>query len=167
MPPMPLRRLILLAAAAVLLLAAAGCADRETTSNEGTTAEPVLKADVSKSQISTYPAGSAERTVLGWWRDVQLNDPEPARQYYAEPPTLPDLAGQFNYVQGQLAGKVKVSSVEEKKGKALVRVEWSQPEGATQEVTLRLSKKGSGWVLLDTRFLDEIVAKLQREEAGG
>ena len=115
-------------------------------------------------QIERTPSGTPERALLEWWRDVQVNDPEHARGLYAEPPTLPNLAGQFNYVAGRLDGSVKVLASEPKGDRVAVRVRWRKPGGEQRRVTMRLTERGGEWKLLDARFLDEMVAEMQAEE---
>jgi hypothetical protein len=147
--------------AALVLLALAGCGG---SSDSGAT--ETVTAGVPEEQIDKAASQTPQHTVLQWWHDVQVNDPGAARSLYAVAPTLPNLAGQFNLVAGKLDGKVSIVSAKPKDGRTLVRVRW-QPEGEpTREVTLRLSKEGGTWKLLDTRFLDEMVAELQSSEAG-
>lgn len=156
----------------VLSLAAiaVGCGgDSGTTRTEGPskTGKPAPpKADVTLVQIKQSPREAPERTVLEWWRDVQINDPEHARQLYLEPPALPDLAGQFNFVGNRLDGSVEVLSTEEAEGQARVRVRWETPQGNDRRVVLRLEEGDGSWKLLDARFLDEMVAELQQDESG-
>jgi hypothetical protein len=164
-----------------LALLAGGCAkskDPVTTSGTnsptptGTTASkserpkqrPTLV--VAQEQIAGAPVDSAERTVLEWWRDVQVNDPEHALGLYVDPPTLPNLAGQFNFVAGRLNGAAKVVAVEQQGDRTVARVRWSQPNGDARNVTLRLEEIDGAWRLLDTRFLDEMVEDLQAGDEG-
>lgn len=122
---------------------------------------------VSEKQISATEPGSAERTVLEWWRQVQLNDPEQALGLYLQPPALPDLAGQFNLVSPHLRGSVGVLTVEEG-DPAVAKVRWKQRNGEVRVVTLRLKEdSGGAWKLVDSRFLDEMVVELQAAGSDG
>jgi hypothetical protein len=155
----------LLLVLAALLAAGCGSSGSTTTGGTGGEADPVSEAGVTVAQIEKYPAGSPEAAVLEWWRDLQLNDPESARALYLEPPSLANLAGQFNYVAGDFDGKVAILSRDEENGTALVRVRWSPAPGEAKRVTLRLGPDGDVWKLTDARFVDREVARLQREEA--
>lgn len=155
----------LLIVLAALLAAGCGSSGSTTTGASSTGAEPISEAGVTVAQIEKYPAGSPEATVLEWWRDLQLNDPESASDLYLEPPSLANLAGQFNYVAGDFDGKVTVLSRKEAEGAALVRVRWSPAPGEVKRVTLRLAPDGDVWKLADARFVDQEVSRLQREEA--
>ncbi len=148
---------------ALSVLGLAGCGGSDRTDG-GASAEPAVTVAVS--QIGAEPAGTPQRTVLHWWRDVQLNDPEHARGLYLAPPALPSLAGQFNFVAGELAGSVEVVAVERRGERAVVRVRWEPAPGQERRATLRLGEDGGGWKLLDARFLDQLVADKQRAEAG-
>ncbi|HEX5984267.1 MAG TPA: hypothetical protein VFY69_08680 [Solirubrobacterales bacterium] len=116
-------------------------------------------------QIESIPSRGPQRTVLEWWRAVQLNDPDEAIDLYLEPPRMPDLAGQFNYVAGELDGTVAVAAVKRQGSQAEVRVRWRRPDGTRTTETLQLQDDDGAWKLLGARFLDEIVARMQREEA--
>lgn len=159
---------------AVLALAgiAAGCGGdsgaTRTANGPAKTGKPAAppKADVTLVQIRQSPQEAPERTVLEWWRDAQINDPEHARQLYVEPPPLPDLAGQFNFVGNRLDGSMKVLSSEEAEGMARVRLRWETPQGKDREVELRLGEEDGSWKLLDARFLDEMVAQVQQDDSG-
>lgn len=167
------RRYIVALGILVMALAGAGCGgDEESTTATSTSIAPAKQRSqeqtsreaeqaVSEAQISRSSRGSPERTVLEWWRDVQVNDPEHAVRLYADPPTLPNLAGQFNFVAGRLAGSVEIVSVESEGNRAVVRVRWSRPRGEVRRVRLRLERDGGAWKLSDARFLDEMVAELQ------
>lgn len=165
-----------------LALLAGGCAKGEdpvttsgtnspTRTGTSTASKPELPERrptlvVAQAQIAGAPVGSAERTVLEWWRDVQVNDPEHALGLYVDPPTLPNLAGQFNLVADRLNGAVRVVAVEQKGDRTVARVRWSRPNGDARNVTLRLEEVDGAWRLLDTRFLDEMVEDLQAGDAG-
>ncbi len=127
--------------------------------------QPRASLTVTKAQIAAASPGTAERTVLEWWRDVQINDPEHARDLYIEPPTLPNLAGQFNFVAGLLKGSIEVVSATQEGNRAVAEVRWTRPGGAERDVTLRLEEVDGEWALLDTRFLDEMVEDLQADGA--
>lgn len=159
--------LLVVLSLAVIAVGCGGDSGTTRTANEpAKTGKPTAppKADVTLVQIRQSPQGEPERTVLEWWRDAQINDPEHARQLYLEPPDLPDLAGQFNFVGERLDGSVKVLSSEEEEGKALVRVRWATPQGEDRQVVLRLGEEDGSWKLLDARFLDEMVAQLQQDD---
>ncbi len=165
---------------AIFALALAGCGGAtEDISNSAAEAgapageqqsSPASKqppGTVSEKQISGTEPGSAERAVLEWWRQVQLNDPEQALRLYLQPPALPDLAGQFNLVSPHLRGSVGVLTVEEG-DPAVAKVRWKQQNGDLRVVTLRLKQDGGGaWKLVDSRFLDEIVVELQAAGSDG
>lgn len=158
---------------AVLSLAgiAVGCGGgsdttQTTTGATGADKPAPAEADVSEAQIRRAPKNGPERTVLEWWRDVQVNDPEHARRLYVEPPRLPDLAGQFNFVGDRMDGSVKVISSEEAGRQARVGVRWETPQGRDRRIVLRLGNENGSWKLLDARFLDEMVAQLQRDDSG-
>jgi hypothetical protein len=162
---------------AILAFALAGCGGGADTSTSTEVAAPAnekqadpaskqAKAMVSEKQISAAKPGSAERTVLEWWREVQANDPEQALALYLNPPALPDLAGQFNLVSPHLLGAVKVVSVDAESDPAVAKVRWKQPNGDVRVVSLRLKQDGGAWKLVDTRFLDEMVVELQAAGAG-
>ena len=165
---------VTLLATLALTAAAFGCGNSaESTTTTTAAAEPAgtksaeakeRPKGVSEKQIAGAPVGSPERAVLEWWRDVQVNDPEHARGLYAEPPTLPNLAGQFNLVAGHLEGNIEVVAVTEEGDRAVAKVRWSRSDGAERNVTLRLQELDGGWGLLGARFLDEMVVELQ---AGG
>lgn len=157
--------------AIVALLAAAlagGCGSGESSAGtaQSTASEAEAGAAISAVQVDRAAPGTPERTVLEWWRDVQRNDPEHARGLYAMPPTLPNLAGQFNLVAETLAGSVAVIASERKGGLMVVRVRWVPVGEKTRRVTLRLAEDAGKWKLLDTRFLDELVVELQQDEGG-
>ena len=155
-----------LAAALALLLAAVllgGCGG-------GDSSEPPIVVDpdlaVTDQQVAAAPAGTPQRSVLEWWRDVQVNDPEHARGLYASPPTLPNLAGQFNFVEDRLDGGVEVVAVKRNGPRRVVTVGWTPPDKAERRVALRLVRETGTWKLLDTRFVDELVVRLQQRESG-
>ncbi|HET9198531.1 MAG TPA: hypothetical protein VFN92_09805 [Solirubrobacterales bacterium] len=152
--------------AALVALLAAGCGGSGSTATGGTSAEPVSEGGVTVAQIEKYPAGSPQRTVLEWWRDLQLNDPEHARTLYLEPPPLPDLAGQFNYVAGDFDGQVTLLSSEEEEGATTVLVRWAPMPGEARREPLRLGRDGNVWKLAEARFIDLEVARLRQEEEG-
>jgi hypothetical protein len=132
-----------------------------------TTTQSDLAPAVSEAEIGQFKEGTLQHTALEWWRTVQLNEPEVAIPLYAEPPTLPNLAGQFNYVVGQLAGSVKVASVEMKGSQATVTMAWDKPGAPPRHVAIELEEKGGEWKIATVRFLDQIVQKLQAAEAAG
>lgn len=156
----------------LLLLAVvlAGCGSSSSGTNgsdSGTTSQSAPpEVDVTVAQIERSKAGSPERTVLEWWRDIQLNDARHALDLYLEPPAFPDLAGQFNFVAGRLDGKVMiVSSSREEDGSTVVEVRWTPPSGNAREVSLRLGEQGNQWKLSEASFVDEMVARLQQTES--
>ena len=165
---------------AIFALVLAGCGSTSEEDSTGTTGADTVASGqqsapasrqepgvVSEKQISGTEPGTAERTVLDWWRQVQLNDPEQALDLYLQPPALPDLAGQFNLVSPHLRGSVGVLTVEEG-DPAVARVRWKQPNGDVRVVTLRLEQDGGGaWKLVDSRFLDEMVVELQAAGSNG
>jgi hypothetical protein len=165
-----LYRSLAILALAALVAVATGCGSSASTTPTATpsstaTAEPE-GAVVSPIEIEQYEEGTAQHTALEWWRAVQLNEPELARNLYAEPPSLPNLAGQFNYVAGQLDGSVKIASVKTKGNQAVVAIEWKKPGAAPREVTLQMERKNGEWKIASTLFLDLIVQKLQSAETG-
>lgn len=162
---------------AILALALAGCGatSADNSTNSSTAAAPAQEekppaapraATLSQQEVAAAKVGTPERAVLEWWRDVQINDPEQALAFYAEPPALPDLAGQFNLVSPHLGGSVEVVSVDEEGDPALAKVRWTKPNGDARVVTLRLEQSGGAWKLVDTRFVDELVVELQAADAG-
>jgi hypothetical protein len=142
--------------ALVLLAAVAGCGDSAETSTAGS--EPAADA------AAPLSAETPRQAVLAWWDRVQANDPESARGFYLEPPALPDLAGQLNYLGSAIDGEMRVLSVGRKNGTTLVRATWTPPGGRPRRVTLRLRREAGDWKLLDARFLDAMVARLRQEE---
>lgn len=132
-----------------------------------TTAQSDAAPAISEAEIGQYEEGTPQHTALEWWRTVQLNEPEVALPLYAEPPTLPNLAGQFNYVVGQLAGSVKVASVKTKGDQAVVSMAWDKPGEPPRHVVIEMEEKGGEWKIATVRFLDQIVQKLQAAEAAG
>lgn len=141
--------------ALVLLVAIAGCGDSARTSTAGSS--PTADS-------ATVPAAETPRqAVLAWWDYVQANEPESARGFFLDPPALPDLAGQFNFLGSAIEGEMKVPSVGRKNGTTRVRATWTPPGDKPRRVTLRLRREGGEWKLLDARFLDEMVASLRRE----
>ncbi len=141
--------------ALVLVVAIAGCGDSARTSTAGSPPAADSRA---------VPAAETPRqAVLAWWGYVQANDPESALAFYLNPPALPDLAGQFNFLGSAIEGEMKVLSVGRKNGTTLVQATWTPPEGKPRRLTLRLRREAGGWKLLDARFLDEMVARLRRE----
>jgi ketosteroid isomerase-like protein len=163
-----LRCLALLALVASFAFAQ-GCGSDSTppppSTNATKTAKSDLAAAVSEAEINRYKSGTAQHTALEWWQAVQLNEPEAALPLYAEAPTLPNLAGQFNYVVGRLAGSVKVTSVKAKGDEAVVTVSWHKPGAPPRRVTIGMERKGGEWKIATVRFLDELVAQLQKAEA--
>jgi hypothetical protein len=158
-----------LLALAILVAAAQGCGGGSSTPPPPTgaaTSESDLSAAVSEADIEQYKAGTPQHTALAWWRAVQLNEPELARTLYVEPPTLPNLAGQFNFVTGQLGGTVKIASVKQKGKQTIVTLNWHKPGTAPRQVTLQMESKDGEAKIASTLFLDLIVQKLQRAEAG-
>lgn len=119
---------------------------------------------ITSEQIESFSPREPQRAVLEWWRAVQLNDPDEAVDLYLEPPRFPDLAGQFNYVAGELDGTVAVVAVKRRGARAEVKVRWRQPDGTRTVETLRLEDADGAWKLLDARFLDEIVFRMQQKE---
>ncbi len=163
--------------AVALLIALPGCGG-STTDTVTTTAAPATSAPAaapesgsgpttSTGSAEKYPEGSPQHTVLAWWSAVQANDPEAAIPLYVEPPTLPDLAGQFNYVEGQLAGTVKVTSAKKKGTVTTVGLLWTKPGGETAREAIETEEVGGESKILNTLFLDEIVKELQAKEAEG
>jgi hypothetical protein len=159
-----------LAGAILALLFAGGCGGSGESGSTASSAEPATIATtpesdaISQSEIDKYKPGEPAHTVLAWWRLVQVNDPETAQPLYVEEPSLPDLAGQFNYVSADLAGKVKVVSTDESGGTATVKVRWDRADGGPVDETLELEEVGPNWKLLATRFVDEIVQEKQEAE---
>lgn len=121
---------------------------------------------VSTAEIDNVPASQPAHTVLQWWRNVQLNDPQSALPLYASEPTLPDLAGQFNYIGAELAGKVEVTSVKISGTSATVEVGWTPVDGSPTKETLELEKLNGKWKLSGVVFIDELVKEKQEEEVG-
>lgn len=139
-----------------------------TTAPTGaTTTQSGIAPAVSEAEIGQYKEGTAQHTALEWWRTVQLNEPEVALPLYAEPPTLPNLAGQFNYVVGQLAGSVKVASLKTQGNEATATMVWDKPGSPPRHVAIEMEEKGGEWKIATVRFLDQIVQKLQAAEAAG
>jgi hypothetical protein len=164
-----LYRCLGLLALAILIAAAQGCGggSGSTTSPAGAPAtQPDLPGAVSEAEIKQYEVGTPQHTALEWWRTVQLNEPELARTLYAEPPTLPNLAGQFNFVIGQLAGSVKIASVKPKGKQSIVAIDWDRPEAPPRQVTLRMERTHGEWKIASTLFLDLLVQELQRSASG-
>jgi hypothetical protein len=163
-----LYRCFVLFALAALVVVGAGCGGTSTSTSTATSSASgeAEGAAVSEAEIDRYKEGTAQHTALEWWRTVQLNEPELARTLYAEPPSLPNIAGQFNYVVGQLDGGVKVASVKTKGNQAVVAINWKKPGAAPRKVTLQMERKHGEWKIASTLFLDLIVQKLQRAEAG-
>ncbi len=162
-----------LTALTALLIALPGCGGGGTTgsstaaeSQAGIPQPPKAADTVSTAQIDEYPAGQPTHTVLQWWRYIQLNDPKNALPLYASEPSLPDLAGQFNYVAEDLAGQVEVTSSKITGTSAKVEVEWTPPDGSPTKETLELEKLNGEWKLIEVLFVDEIVKEKQEEEAG-
>lgn len=141
--------------ALALLVAIAGCGDSARTSTAGS--PPAADA------AAAPEAETPRQAVLVWWDHVQANDPESARGFYLDPPALPDLAGQFNYLGSAIEGRMKVLSVGRKHGTTRVRATWAPPGGKPRRVTLRLRREAGDWKLLDARFLDAMVARLRQE----
>lgn len=148
---------------AVLLLG--GCGGGDSSGSAAVVVDPDLA--VTDQQVAAAPAGTPQRSVLEWWRDIQVNDPEHARELYATPPTEPNLAGQFNFLADRLDGTVAVVAVARRGPRRLVTVSWTPPGQGERRVALRLVREGGAWKLLDTRFVDEMVARLQQEEGAG
>jgi hypothetical protein len=148
---------------ALLLLGGCGGGSNDSSGGGDVTSAP---AEVSEKQIAKVRAGTPQRTVLEWWRDVQHNDPEHARNLYATPPPLPDLAGQFNFVAGWLDGSVEIVAAKRKGEQTVVTARWVADRGEPRQVTLRLAEDGGEWKLLHARFLDAMVAERQSAEAG-
>jgi hypothetical protein len=169
MPAGRLYRCLVLLALAALVVLGAGCggasSSTSTSAASSGAAGEAEGAAVSEAEIDRYKEGTTQHTALEWWRTVQLNEPELARTLYAEPPSLPNLAGQFNYVVGQLDGSVKVASVKTKGNQAVVAINWKKPGAAPRKVTLQMERKNGEWKIASTLFLDLIVQKLQRAEA--
>ncbi len=168
-----LYRCLALLALVALVVLGAGCGGASTSTSTATSSASGNSSGeaegtaVSEAEIDRYEEGTAQHTALEWWRTVQLNEPELARTLYAEPPSLPNIAGQFNYVVGQLDGSVKVASVKTKGNQAVVAINWKKPGAAPREVTLQMERKNGEWKIATTLFLDLIVQKLQRAEASG
>lgn len=151
---------------AVFAVIVQGCgSDSSAPPSGAATTQPDLAPAVSEAEIQQYKAGTAEHTALAWWRAVQVNDPELARTLYAEPPTLPDLAGQFNFVTGQLAGTVKIAAVKPKGNQAVVAIDWDKPGAPPRQVSLLMERKNGEWKIASTMFLDLIVQQMQRSGA--
>lgn len=161
---MPPRRMFALLAVVLPALILAGCGPRADETSTGADGAPKPTADVTATQIEQLERGSAERTSLEWWRDLQLNAPEHARLLYLEPPPLPDLAGQFNYVAGRFDGPVKIVSSSEEDGVTAVTVRLKPPSGKPRQETLQLELDGNAWRLDEPRFIDLEVARLQQAE---
>jgi hypothetical protein len=141
--------------ALALLVAIAGCGDSSGTSTAG--------SDPAAEPAAPLTAKTPRQAVLAWWDHVQANDPESARGFYLEPPALPDLAGQLNYLGSAIDGEMKVLSLARKNGTTRVRATWTPPGGRPRRVTLRLRREAGDWKLLDARFLDVMVARLRQE----
>lgn len=148
-----MRRLLVTLAVVVGLAGCGAEAEPQPPAGQPQAAEPTRAAS----------ASTPRQAVLGWWRYVRAKDPQSARAFYADPPALPDLAGQFNFLGERLGGEIEVLSSAGKRGITRVRALWSPPSGKPRKVTLRLREEGGTWKLLDARFLDEMVARLQRE----
>ncbi len=158
---------VLAVLALVALLLAQGCGDDDssTGSTETQTSKSNLSLPVSNAQVQRYEAGSPQRTTLEWWRAVQLNDPELARMLYTDPPTLPNLAGQFNFVAGQLDGTVKIASVKKNGKQAAVAIGWKKPKAPPRRVTIQVEREDGSWKIAPVRFLELLVQQMQKEEA--
>jgi hypothetical protein len=178
--------LICLGILSAALLAGCGSSSDEpaaTGSSGGKSAKPTRQAaaepepepaqdqdhdpGVTTTQVGEAEPGSPEQTVLEWWMDVQINDPEAARDLYLEPPALPDLAGQFNVIEGKLDGTVKiVDTAEGEGGTASVKAGWTMPSGKTKVVELGLEEDGGEWKLSSIPFVNEMVEQLLEAEEG-
>lgn len=159
----------MLLAAAALMLLLAGCGGSSSTSaggGEAATTATMTESTASEAQAEPVRAVGPGAVVLRWWRQVQVNDPAAARRLYAEEPALADLAGQFNYVAGQLDGSVAIAAVDRRGDAAAVRVRWSSQDGDVRTEALGLERVGGEWKLADVSFLDLIVQQLRKAEAG-
>jgi hypothetical protein len=164
-----LYRCLALLALAALFSAAQGCGssnDSTTPESDASTTQLDPSDAISEAEIERYETGAPQQVALQWWRAVQLNEAELARTLYAEPPSLPDLAGQFNFVAGQLVGPVEIASVKRKGDQAIVAIDWDKPGAPPRQVTLQMEHRHGEWKIVSTLFLDLIVQRLQlRSEA--
>jgi hypothetical protein len=116
-------------------------------------------------EITRYPDGSAQRTVLEWFRALQRNDAARALAFYAPDTRMSAnvirferAAGARFFAQAQLP---RVISVRSGRARAtvftLVDFRWSAPDGRgyvstrPQAFPLRLSR--GRWQLVDNYFL--------------
>lgn len=129
-------------------------------------AQPESDGPVSLSvaDLDTERLGTPPYTALLWWQAVQFNKPELAQPLYAKEPSLPDLAGQFNVLDGALTGLPKVEEVRRKGSRAVLVINWTKrvQKPHTAKVQLRMVRVGNKWKLADNRLLNVLLQ--QREE---
>lgn len=159
--------LLAVAAVFVLIQGCGGDSSSTTATEGGATAQPNHAPVVSEAEVERYKEGTTQHTALAWWRTVQTNEPELARTLYAEPPTLPNLAGQFNFVAGQLAGTAKIVSVKRKGKNAVVTVAWDKPGAVPRRVMIGMERVYGEWKIATVSFLDRLVEQKQNAETGG
>lgn len=121
-------------------------------------------ASVSVTDIEAEKLGTPQYAALQWWQAVQFNKPELALTLYAQEPPLPDLAGQFNVLEGMLDGVPKVEAVRRKRSRAVLVIDWTEREQRphSTKVQLRMVRVGDQWKLADNRLLNVLLQ--QREE---
>jgi hypothetical protein len=137
-----------------------GCgSDADSTQPESEGPVSLSVADVEAEKL-----GTPQYTALQWWQAVQFNKPELALPLYAKEPPLPDLAGQFNVLDGALAGRPQIVRVKRKGSRTVLVIEWTEREQKphSTKVQLRLVRVGDRWKLADNRLLNVLLQ--QREE---
>lgn len=137
-----------------------GCGSDASTSTPVIEGPPTLAA----AEVEAEREGSPQFAALRWWQAVQLNKPELAASLYTHEPPLPDLAGQFNVLEGALAGLPKVEEVRRQGAHAVLVVDWNKREQRPHEtkVQLRMVRVGGQWKLADNRLLNILL--LEREK---
>jgi hypothetical protein len=138
----------------------AGCGDSSTPPSPGTDGQPV----VSVADIEAEKPGTPQYAALQWWQAVQFNKPELAQPLYAKEPSLPDLAGQFNVLEGVLDGVPKIEQLKGRGSRTVLVIDWTKREQRphSTKVQLRMVRVGDRWKLADNRLLNVLLQ--QREE---
>lgn len=149
-----LRIAVALLVAAGLLVA--GCGDDASA--------PIPDRPLTSDEIARYEAGSPERAVAEWWRDVQFNNARGVASRYAPGADVaPEiLQNQISRSETFFSGKPRVDAVERVGDRATVYVlvlGGTGRGGRPEAVPLRLKMVDGEWKIADNELLERLAAE--------
>lgn len=148
-------RLTIAAIAALLLLAIAGCEGDED-------AEPPRA--ITEEGIERYEAGTPQRTVVEWWREVQFKNARGAIDHYAPKVELTRtaLGRQLLLAGNSFVGVPEIASVDDRGEKATIYATIERPgsDAPPRNVAVNLVDVGGEWLLADNVPVEQVVSQV-------